>query len=55
MNGFRSVPMIVGLNVVKRVVCVTMVVVPTATAVGKDMMTVQMKLEKSTQKITTLV
>ena len=46
--------MIVGLNVVTGEVDVTMVVVQMATAVGKDLMTVQVRLEKYRQ-ITTLV
>ena len=45
MNGFRPVPLIVGLNVVTRVVYVRMAVVQRATAVGKALMTVQKKPE----------
>ena len=46
--------MTVGIHVVKKEVYVTVFVVQMATAVGKDMMTVQEKLEKYRQ-ITTLV
>ena len=52
MDGFRSVLVIVGANVDRREVCVRMVVVLTATAVGKDTMTVQVELETCRQKAT---